>query len=92
MHVTHECYAIGYVSNGNLVSAIDGSCANRPSGGVWFTVRVEVSSDKSVNVFLNNVLVRSLTAHYNTKGRGGVLVANGNNNIVQFKNFNVASN
>ena len=66
-----------------------GACAKRPSGGVWFTVRIEVSSDKSVNVFFDNVLVTSLTAYFDTKGRGGVLVANGYSNIIQFRKFSV---
>ena len=69
-----------------------GSCPNgSPSGGVWFAVRVEVSSDKSVNIYLNNELVTSLTAYFDTKGRGGVLVANGYSNIIQFKKFSVDS-
>ena len=66
-----------------------GACANRPSGGVWFTVRVEVSSDKSVNVILDNVFVTSLTAYFDTKGHGGVMVANGFANIIQFRKFSL---
>ncbi|XP_078380251.1 putative skeletal organic matrix protein 7 [Oculina patagonica] len=87
------CYQTGYLSNGQYVWGLSAACPNgSPSGGVWFTVRVEVSSDKSVNIFLNNDLVTSYTANFVTKGRGGVLVANGYKNIIQFKKFSVASN
>ena len=68
------------------------SCANRPSGGVWFTFRAEVSSDKSVRIYLNNDHLTSLTAHFDTKGRGRVLVANGYDNIIQFRKFTVIGN
>lgn len=67
------------------------SCANRPSGGVWLTVRADVSSDKAVQIYLNDALVTSLTAHFDTKGRGGVLVANGNDNIIQLRKFSIIS-
>ena len=65
-----------------------GACPRGPPpGAVWFTVRVVVSSDKSVSIFLNDALVTSLTARFDTRGRGGVLVANGYANIIQFRNF-----
>ncbi|XP_078379744.1 uncharacterized protein LOC144662733 [Oculina patagonica] len=89
-HSQDQCYQPGYASNGNVHVAWGSaaSCPNgSPSGGVWFSVRLEVSSDKSVNVFLNNDLVTSLTAHFDTKGRGGVLGQNGNQNIIEFRNF-----
>ncbi|KAL9964966.1 hypothetical protein ACROYT_G028684 [Oculina patagonica] len=89
-HYPATCYRRGYVLNGNHVFVKDGSCPNgNPSGGVWFTVSVDVSSDKSVSIVLENVLVTSLTAHFPTKGRGGVLVANGFANIIQFRKFSV---
>lgn len=87
------CYQLGYVFNGAWSDSVSGSCPNgSPSGGVWFTVRVEVSLDKSVNIYLNNDLVTSPTAKFNTKGRGGVLVANGYKNIIQFRGFDIIKN
>ena len=46
------------------------------AGGVWFT------SDKSVNIYLNDDLVTSLTTNFDTRGHGGVLVANGFSNVI----------
>lgn len=60
-----------------------------PSGGVWFNVRVEVTSDKSVDIYLNDDLVTSLTAHFDTRGRGGVLVANGFANVIRFRKISI---
>ena len=89
-HRQGNCYQLGYVSNGAWSGSVTSSCPNgSPSGGVWFTVRVEVFLDKSVNIYLNNDLVTSLTANFNTKGRGGVLVANGFQNIILFRGFDI---
>ena len=92
LHRTSTCYQLGYVSNGNFVSRSQGSCPNGPPRGkVWFTVGVVVSSDKSTDIYLKNNLVASLTAHFRTKGRGGVLVVNGYANIIQFQNFSLTA-
>ncbi|KAJ7391088.1 hypothetical protein OS493_020111 [Desmophyllum pertusum] len=85
-----NCYQLGYVLNGNVFTTVTASCPNgNPSGGVWFTLRVEVSSDGSVNIYLNNDLMTSPTAHFNAKGRGGVLVLNGYENIIQFRKIHL---
>ena len=68
------------------------NCPNgRPTGGVWFTVGVVVRSNKSVQIFLDDVLVTSPSAHFQTQGRGGVLVANGYQNIVRFRNYDISA-
>ncbi|KAL9964962.1 hypothetical protein ACROYT_G028679 [Oculina patagonica] len=87
-HSQANCYQLGYALNGNVVFTTKASCPNgSPRGGVWFNVTLEVSSDKSVNIYLNNDLVTSLTVHFDLKGRGGVLTQNGYKNIIQFRNF-----
>lgn len=92
-HKQNMCFQLGYVSNGAWLGSVSSSCPNgSPSGGVWFTVRVEVSLDKSVNIYLNNDLVTSPTAKFNTKGRGGVLAANGYQNIILFRGFDINKN
>ena len=89
-HGQSNCYQLGYVLSGAWSGSSSGPCPNgSPRGAVWFTVRVEVSSDRSVNIYLDNVLVKSLTALFITKGRGGVLVANGFQNIILFRGFDI---
>lgn len=84
------CYQLGKFINGQWDKGTKGLCPNgNPRGGVWFTVRVEVSSNKSVNIYLNNVLMTSTTSHFSTKGRGGVYAINGHQNIIQFRKFNL---
>ena len=92
-HDQGACYQLGYVVNEAWSGSVSNSCPNgSPSGGVWFSVRVEVSLDKSVNIYLNNDLVTSPTAKFNTKGHGGVLVANGYKNIILFRGFDINKN
>lgn len=84
------CFQLGHLSGGVWARGSRGDCPNgNPGGGVWFTVRVEVSSNKSVKIFLNDDFMTNLTSHFNTKGRGGVLVQNAHENIIQFRNFNL---
>ena len=76
--------------NGSFVATTTSSCPSGPPlVGVWFTVRVVVNSDKSVNIFFNDALLTSLTAHFDTRGRGGVMTANGYENIIQFREFSL---
>ena len=41
----------------------------------------------STTIYLDGKPVRSLKAHFPSKGRGGVIVANGYQNIVYFRNY-----
>ena len=76
--------------NGNFVGSSTSPCPNgNPPGKTWFNVLVEVSSDGIVEIFLNGDLVNSQTSHFNIKGRGGVVVANGYQNIMQFRDFSL---
>ena len=89
-HGKGVCYQLGYILTGGWFTTTRGLCPNgNPCGGVWFTFRVEVSSNKSVNIYLNDDLMTSLTAYFSTKGRGGVLTQNGKDNIIQFRNFSL---
>ena len=90
LHSSVKCYQLGHLSKGKFETNRTDSCPKgSPKGGVWFTVRVEVTSDKSVKIYLNNDLVTSLTAHFPTKGRGGVMVINGFDNVIQFRKFSI---
>ena len=84
------CCQLGYVLKGAFVAPTSFACPyGPPTNGVWFTVRLVVGSDKSVNVFLDDALAASLTAHYDTRGRGGAVVATGYENIIQFRGYSL---
>ena len=90
LHNSAPCFQSGYVLNGNFVGSSNSPCPNgNPPGKTWFNVLVEVSSDGRVEIFLNDDLVSSQTSHFNTKGRGGVVVANGFQNIMKFRDFSL---
>ena len=56
---------------------------------IWYNLRIEVANNKSVKVFLNNVLKGSFTAYFNTRGFGGVAIANGYRTTCQFRDFQI---
>lgn len=85
----------GSIKNGVL--AIAGTITNDPpiQSRKWYNLKIEVSTNKNVNVFLNGVRLNkfvkpSFKAFFTTRGYGGVIVANGYKNVVQFRNFDVA--
>ena len=86
---TGGCFQTGYVLKGSLKwdGSISSSCPEGPpKGGVWFTVKVVVR-ESSATIYLDGKPVRSLKAHFPSKGRGGVNVANGYQNIIYFRNY-----
>lgn len=91
-----SCVQSGYQENGKISLGRAVNCTSDflPSdfllGGVWSTLRLEVSSTKTTNVLVNGRLLASaLVAHFDTRGHGGFLVANGFKNIVYFRAFRV---
>ena len=86
---TGGCFQTGYVLKGSLKwdGGISSNCPKGPpKGGVWFTVKVVVRGS-SATIYLDGEPVRSLKAHFPSKGRGGVIVANGYQNIIYFRNY-----
>ena len=92
-HSSSTCFQTGYVVNGvpTFTNAISASCPgqNAPAGGQWFDVRVDVNI-KTAKIYLAGKFVREVKPHYPVKGQGGVLVANGYNNIAYFRNFEIS--
>ena len=92
LHSSSRCFQTGYTVNGvpTFTNAISAACPgqNPPKGGEWFDVRVEVN-DKKAKMYLAGKLVREVSPHYPAKGRGGVLVANGFENVVYFRNLHL---
>ena len=93
-HSSSGCFQTGYVYKGQpkFDGAKSASCPNGPpKGAEWFNIRVVVSKDSTpageVKVYLKGTLVTSFNPRYPIRKRGGVLVANGYNNVVYYKNF-----
>ena len=92
-HSSSGCFQTGYVYKGQpkFDGAKSASCPNGPpKGAEWFNIRVVVSSSTpagEVKVYLKGTLVTSFNPRYPIRKRGGVLVANGYNNAVYYKNF-----
>ena len=92
-HSSSGCFQTGYVYKGQpkFDGAKSASCPNGPpKGAEWFKIRVVVSNSTpagEVKVYLKGTLVTSFNPRYPIRKRGGVLVANGYNNVVYYKNF-----
>ena len=86
------CYVRGCMTSAShtLYPASTHDCINRPQQKTWFTLRAEISGN-SVTAFIDGVVAETFTAYHPRMGRAAVMVWNGNNNVVLFKNFNVLS-
>ena len=56
---------------------------------LWYNLRIEVANNKNVEVYQDNVLKGSFTAYFNTRGFGGVAIANGYSTTCQFRDFQI---
>ena len=90
--VHSNTFAYGKIKNGEL-QFTSGSVGGNPSiqSGKWYRLKIEVAENRDVKLFLNGVQLGStFKASFTTRGYGGVLVANGYSNVVQFRNYDVA--
>ena len=92
-HSAPSCFQTGYVYKGQpkFDGANTATCpTGPPKGAEWFNVKVTVSTTTpagDVQVHLNGTLVTSFNPRYPIKRRGGILVANGYNNVVYYRDF-----
>lgn len=94
-HSPGGCFQTGYLFKGQpkFDSAKSSSCpTGPPKGAEWFTVKVVVSNATpagEVKVYLKGTLVTSFNPRYPIKRHGGVLVANGYQNVIYYRNFKI---
>ena len=94
-HSTSGCYQTGSMIQGALVwtNGVSKACASSPPPNVrtWFNVKVVVSNSKdTVEIYLDDKLVTdSQRMNLERSASGGIVVANGFENIVRFKNLKV---
>lgn len=81
----------GSVRNGVLSPLTNLKVPNPPvESGKWYNFKIEVSPKKEVRVYLDDELLGSFQAYFTTRGSGGALVANGFNNVAEFRNYDVS--
>ena len=84
-------FAYGRIFNGiyKLRTSVSGA-GSAISSGKWYSLRIVVQGNKNVDLFLNDKKIGNFNANFTTRGYGGVLVATGFKNVVQFRNFKLA--
>ena len=60
------------------------------SSGNWYSLKIKVEANKDVDLFLNDKNIGHFKAKFTTRGYGGVIVATGYRNVVQFRDFKLA--
>jgi len=88
IHVPDTRY--GSVRNGVLGGLTNLSNNPPVESKKWYNFKIEVSPKKEVKVFLDDKLLGSFKASFTTRGSGGALVANGFNNVAEFRNYDVS--
>ncbi|XP_048590500.1 uncharacterized skeletal organic matrix protein 7-like [Nematostella vectensis] len=89
-HWVAGCYQTGYVKNGVPVFdnlAVNRPCVNGPpKGQTWFTAKVSVKG-ASVKIYRDNVYLSSVPTRFTPTPKGGVIVANGYQNVIHYRDF-----
>lgn len=85
------CFTTGFVQNSQLQwsNSRVGACTGGPrKHAEWFNVTIFVS-DQRVSISAAGRHVVTTNTHFSPIGRGGVIVANGNQNAVAFRDYKV---
>nr|UCK81560.1 lectin 2-4 [Arenicola marina] len=81
-----RCLQHGYVISGAFHGTSEDRCTGAPvRGGTWFKVKVE-SSHGRASVYVNDVNLSEVNAHFPTRSQTGIIVANGYRNVIRFRN------
>nr|UCK81557.1 lectin 4-1 [Arenicola marina] len=80
------CVQHGYFTSGKFYATTEARCTASPVvGSTWFTVKVE-SSEGRASVYVNNVKLSEVNAHFPTRSQTGIFAANGFSNVIRFRN------
>ena len=85
-------YIIGHVKNCQGITYRSSPFLSDPitPPNNWYGLRIEVANNKNVKVYQDNVYKGQFNAFFNTRGFGGVAIANGYSTTMQFRNFEIA--
>ncbi|XP_057313977.1 uncharacterized protein LOC130655260 [Hydractinia symbiolongicarpus] len=93
IHRPETCFRSGFLQNGKVIwtGGKSGTCPEGPPPGrKWFKMQIFVHESAAV-LYLNGIKTTNLTPHFPTLGRGGVVVATGHRNIIQFKHYDITT-
>lgn len=93
IHQAEKCYQSGFLQKGRVIwsNKQTGPCPEGPpSGREWFRLTLYVT-EMEATLYINGVQVSNLVPHYSTIGRGGLVIATGKHNMMQFKHYNISS-
>ena len=77
----------GNIQYGNFVAEFP--VETIPALTNWKNLKIAVDNAKNVKVYLDNVYKGDFKAHFNTRGMGGVAIANGYGVTCQFRDFEI---
>ena len=80
----------GYVDKGNLGSTNNHLPCQKLSGNGWNFFELFVDENGDVDAHINGLKHGNFHSHFTPRGFGGVLVANGYNNVAEFRNFDIS--
>ena len=86
-----NCYTAGYCKNGVSTFYDDIPCSKHVPMNQWFKLAVELTANADTAwVYLNGALVtNSHPMYFPHRASGGIIVGNGYDNIVRFKDLRV---
>ena len=91
-YLRSDCTVVeyGHVEKGTLGTKNSHFPCQKLSGNGWHIFRLSVNANKDVNAYINGKKVGSFHAYFTSRGFGGVLVANGFNNVAEFRDFDIS--
>nr|UCK81554.1 lectin 1C [Arenicola marina] len=86
-HMVHNgrCVQHGYVTSGVYHGTTEDHCTGAPvRGGTWIKVKIESSRGRA-SLYVNDVHLSEVDAHFPTRSQTGIIVPNGFGNVIRFR-------
>ena len=80
----------GHVDKGILGTTNNHLPCKKLSGNGWNIFKLSVNANGDVDAYINGGMVGEFQSHFTPRGFGGVLVANGFNNVAEFRGFDIS--
>ena len=80
----------GYVDKGVLGANITELACQNISGNGWNFFKLSVDANGDVDAYINDGLMGKFQSYFTPRGIGGVVVANGFDNVAEFRDFDLS--